>query len=107
MNNELFENKDQELILAQVEKDVDSIVDLESAKAFAEKYDWYAKWYVEKNKIIRESTTINNYNNDNLSLEELIERVGTYCNSTENKIEGFIIQNINYYRETIGLPILK
>jgi hypothetical protein len=100
---------DNEIILNQVEKDVDSIVDLESAKAFAEKYDWYAKWYVEKNKIIRDflakENNDENNNDDNLSLEDLIKSCQKI--SEEHLLEATIMTAINDYRITIGLPILK
>jgi ASC-1-like (ASCH) protein len=107
MNNNLFENKDQELILAQVEKDVDSIVDLESAKVFAEKYDSFAKHYVQKRKIIRESSTEHNIDYSKCALDELLEITHKFYSNTENEIDGLIMTQINYYRETIGLPILK
>jgi hypothetical protein len=104
MNNELFESED--VFLIQVSKDANTIVDLESAKAFAEKYDSFAQSYIQRHKILRESTGNNQHPDySKYTLEELKEI--TQKNTSKHLLEALIMTNINDYRVTVGLPILK
>lgn len=104
MNDKLFENED--IFLMQVSKDANTIVDLESAKAFAEKYDSFAQSYVQRHKILRESTNNNQHvDYSKCTLDELKEI--TQKNTSKHLLEALIMTNINDYRVTIGLPILK
>jgi hypothetical protein len=101
MINKLFEN--EEALIENVECDIDNLITLDDYKNFSEKYKEYANYYVEHNKILRESNIIKDFSN--LSLSELTKLTDKLVK--DHLLETLIMTNINDYRTTIGLPILK